>query len=222
MSDEMNWRDEEAVLKRMGKTLFNTEALQVRQSARGKAKLLATGVADGLSDVALIELIQELILELKRRLVTATTRVAISDLPDIPHSIRTDVGAFVRIPATPAAERDVEPRHAWRIVLASDKPDQKLISLEIVDDVVIGRKFEEFKPDLDLTEYGAEQSGMSRQHAILRPTENHLWLSDLGSTNGTFLNGGQIFLGKAQALKSDDIISLGALHFRVNIVGQPR
>jgi hypothetical protein len=221
MSGEMDQRDETIVLKRMGKTLFNSEALQVRQPARGKTKMLATQVADGLADVELIELIQELVLELKRRLVTATTRVAISNLPDIPLPTRTDVSAFVRMPATPAVERDVEPRRAWRIVLTSDKPDQELISLEIVDDVIVGRKFEEFKPDLDLTEYGAEQLGMSRQHAILRPTENSLLLSDLGSTNGTFLNGGQIVLGKAQALENDDIISLGALHFRVNIVSQP-
>jgi hypothetical protein len=221
MSGEINGRDEETVLKRMRKTLFNTEALQVRQPARGRAKLLVAQIADSLTDVELIELIQELILELKRRLVTATTRIEVSDLPDIPFPARTDVSTFVRVPATPAAERGVESRHAWYVVLTSDKPDQDLLSLEIIDDVIIGRKFEEFKPDLDLTEYGAEQLGMSRQHAILRPTENSLLLSDLGSTNGTFLNGGQIVLGKAQALENDDIISLGALHFRVNIVNQP-
>jgi hypothetical protein len=221
MSSEMNRRDEEIVLKRMRKTLFDTEARPQTRPARSKTKLLVAQVADNLSDLELIDLIQELIHELKNRMVKATTRIELGDLPDIPLPKRAVVSSFVRVPAVPTAEREIEPRPNWRIVLTSGSPDHRLIGLEIVDDVIIGRKFDEFKPDVDLTEYGAEQSGMSRQHAILRPTENSLLLSDLGSTNGTFLNGDQVVIGKAKALKNDDIISLGALHFRVNIVGQP-
>jgi len=53
-----------------------------------------------------------------------------------------------------------------------------------------------------------EDTRVSRHHAQLRYRARRFWLSDLGSTNGTYINGEQV---AEQALRDGDIISLGGL-----------
>ena len=43
------------------------------------------------------------------------------------------------------------------------------------------------RPDIDLTPYGALERGVSRIHARLELDDDKLYLTDLHSTNGTFL-----------------------------------
>ena len=44
-----------------------------------------------------------------------------------------------------------------------------------------------------------DEPGMSRMHARLLPTDDGVLLEDLGSTNGSFLNGKRVLRGEAQA-----------------------
>lgn len=53
-----------------------------------------------------------------------------------------------------------------------------------------------------------EDTRVSRHHAELRYKTRRFWVSDLGSTNGTFVNGERV---TEQALRSGDTISLGGL-----------
>jgi pSer/pThr/pTyr-binding forkhead associated (FHA) protein len=53
-----------------------------------------------------------------------------------------------------------------------------------------------------------EDSRVSRHHAQLRYRARRFWINDLGSTNGTFINGEQI---EEKALRDGDTISLGGL-----------
>ncbi len=53
-----------------------------------------------------------------------------------------------------------------------------------------------------------EDTRVSRHHAQLRYRARRFWISDLGSTNGTFVNGEQI---EEKALRDGDVISLGGL-----------
>ncbi len=53
-----------------------------------------------------------------------------------------------------------------------------------------------------------EDTRVSRHHAQLRYRARRFWLSDLGSTNGTYINGEQV---AEQALRDGDTISLGGL-----------
>ncbi|RYD04592.1 hypothetical protein N752_14560 [Desulforamulus aquiferis] len=50
-------------------------------------------------------------------------------------------------------------------------------------------------------------SSISRRHAQLEPAGGRYWLTDLGSTNGTYLNG---LLVEKVELTSGDVISLGS------------
>jgi pSer/pThr/pTyr-binding forkhead associated (FHA) protein len=54
---------------------------------------------------------------------------------------------------------------------------------------------------------GKEVGYPSRRHALLSPEEKFVWLEDLGSKNGTFVNGNKVEKGKRVQLKPDDIVS---------------
>jgi pSer/pThr/pTyr-binding forkhead associated (FHA) protein len=57
-----------------------------------------------------------------------------------------------------------------------------------------------------------DDAGVSRQHAAIRP-EGERWLvEDLGSTNGTTLNGAS--LGRPRVLSNGDEIELGSTTLR--------
>lgn len=53
-----------------------------------------------------------------------------------------------------------------------------------------------------------EDTRVSRHHAQLRYRSRRFWIADAGSTNGTFVNGGQV---EEQVLRDGDIVSLGGL-----------
>jgi pSer/pThr/pTyr-binding forkhead associated (FHA) protein len=84
--------------------------------------------------------------------------------------------------------------------------------------VVIGRidpKSWEETPDLDLNPYGADEYGVSRIHAALESAMNPPMLVDMGSANGTFVNGQKLVPHHPSPLRSGDEIRLGRLVARV-------
>lgn len=62
-----------------------------------------------------------------------------------------------------------------------------------------------------------DESGLSRQHARLVPTGDGVQVEDMGSTNGTFINGKRVQRGFAAA---GDEIGFDTLRFRVTAPGQ--
>ncbi len=73
----------------------------------------------------------------------------------------------------------------------------------------------EVAPDLDLGPYNGQQMGVSRRHATLLYNEFGLSIVDLGSTNGTLVNGRLLTAGKLQVLRDGDEVKLGKLAFNV-------
>lgn len=66
-------------------------------------------------------------------------------------------------------------------------------------------------PDLDLTPYGALEKGVSRIHAAIHRSEDTLTLVDMGSVNGTHLNGQRLIPEQPRVLRDGDEIRLGKL-----------
>src|SRR5688572_30548658 len=64
---------------------------------------------------------------------------------------------------------------------------------------------------LSLLPFGADRSGVSRKHAILRHEDHYLTIEDLESTNGTRLNGQRLVPGDKRLLRHGDEILLGGL-----------
>ena len=73
---------------------------------------------------------------------------------------------------------------------------------------------------IDLTRFKAHEMGVSRRHADLRRvTANRLILIDLGSTNGTHINGKHLTPFKAYALKHNDQLKFGRLSLSIQLIG---
>jgi hypothetical protein len=70
-------------------------------------------------------------------------------------------------------------------------------------------------PDVDLAPDGGFVEGVSRRHAKVVQTGNRIFIQDVGSTNGTFLNGKRIRPHLTYALREDDALQLGGLELRV-------
>jgi hypothetical protein len=81
------------------------------------------------------------------------------------------------------------------------------------EQIVLGRPDNQQPPEqfLDLTAYQAHLKGVSRLHAIISQSGHTLMLTDLGSTNGTFLNEQRLMPNQPRILRDGDMIRLGHL-----------
>jgi hypothetical protein len=67
------------------------------------------------------------------------------------------------------------------------------------------------QPDLDLTPFGALEKGVSRIHAAIYRNDDTLTIVDMGSANGTHLNGQRLVPDQPRVLRDGDEIRLGKL-----------
>jgi hypothetical protein len=77
-------------------------------------------------------------------------------------------------------------------------------------------------PDVDLTNDLAMEYGVSREHACIFRRGNAVELEDLGSTNGTLLNGARLAPYLPVPLKDGDQLQLGRLLIEVSLGASPR
>lgn len=106
----------------------------------------------------------------------------------------------------------------WRIELCGLGPGTQPLGFDILDDAILGRGR---TADIDFDPYRAADCGVSRRHALLRPTALHLFLIDLGSVNGTCINSVSLGHAATRAVEHNDVIVLGALSFALKIVDGP-
>jgi hypothetical protein len=132
---------------------------------------------------------------------------------------RTDLAqTYIPLPEPRSSTNPALGLFAWRIELCGLGPGIQPLGFDILDDVVIGRGRQ---ADIDLGPYGASRCGMSRRHAMLRPTALNLHLIDLGSTNGTYYNSVPLGRAATRPIGHDDVITLGVLSFAIRIVDSP-
>jgi pSer/pThr/pTyr-binding forkhead associated (FHA) protein len=101
------------------------------------------------------------------------------------------------------------------IVLAS--PDGSKLELPSKDEVVIGREdpISEVFPDVDLTNLGGMENGVSRKHAVIHRSGGDYTVEDMGSTNGTYINKKRIQPHAPQTIKPGDEVKFGKLSLSV-------
>lgn len=117
-------------------------------------------------------------------------------------------------PPPPALSR----LNAGQIALSISGAAQAVI-LEGRAEYILGREgHEQLVPDLNLNPYGAREKGVSRVHAALRRDRSQVLLIDLGSTNGTRLNGQALAAHQPARVENGDEIRLGKLLLRINYV----
>jgi pSer/pThr/pTyr-binding forkhead associated (FHA) protein len=92
------------------------------------------------------------------------------------------------------------------------------ITLPNADTLVIGRLSKvanDPQPDVNLNAYGADICGVSRQHIKLIRRGDLTYVTDMGSSNGTFLNGRPITHQRERVLRNGDELQLGYLKVKV-------
>jgi len=85
--------------------------------------------------------------------------------------------------------------------------------LHPAEQITMGRADARQSPEsfLDLTPYGAHTKGVSRTHAAISQSGHTLMLTDLGSSNGTYINEVRLMPNQPRILRDGDMIRLGQL-----------
>jgi hypothetical protein len=103
-----------------------------------------------------------------------------------------------------------------RVMLIALDTERSPLLLDLMGGVVLGHS--EPIVDVDLSLWGAEEAAVSREHALLRPRPDRLYVIDKESTNGTYKNGLPLSPSRAYELESEDILTLGRLHLGVQLL----
>jgi pSer/pThr/pTyr-binding forkhead associated (FHA) protein len=93
---------------------------------------------------------------------------------------------------------------------------QRQIQLPAIAEVSVGRldAAKGFFPDLDLTPEVVPESGVSRLHCKIHQRGSSYWVEDIGSANGTFLNGQRLTPYLPHAIEDGDNLQLGRVRLR--------
>jgi hypothetical protein len=91
------------------------------------------------------------------------------------------------------------------------------INLPLAVPVLIGRSDSPrgFFPDLDLSNDGGYDSGVSRRHARIAVVNEAAFVEDLESANGTFINDQRLTARSPQRLQRGDELRLGSMILRI-------
>jgi len=95
----------------------------------------------------------------------------------------------------------------------------QILPLSDRNEITIGRVSEgqTVLPDIDLSPYKAYEKGVSRLHISIKKVDQNYTVTDLGTVNGTQLNGKKIVSGQSFQLENGDILSLGKLKIQTLI-----
>ncbi len=94
-----------------------------------------------------------------------------------------------------------------------------MIYLEGAQEFTLGRSTsgQTIVPDVDLSPYQAYEAGVSRLHANIIVKGSDVFVQDLGSANGTRLNGKRLYPHVERPLNHGDILTLGKLKLQILI-----
>jgi pSer/pThr/pTyr-binding forkhead associated (FHA) protein len=72
-------------------------------------------------------------------------------------------------------------------------------------------------PDIDLTPDGGLEGGVSRRHCRIYEDDGEFFVEDLGSANGTFLDGERLTPYLPHALSDGEVLQLGRVELEIAI-----
>jgi pSer/pThr/pTyr-binding forkhead associated (FHA) protein len=75
-------------------------------------------------------------------------------------------------------------------------------------------------PEIDLSADGDLAKSVSRRHARILKQRNKVLVEDLGSINGTFINGKKLVPYLPETLSDGDLLQLGKLPVEIRIYTQ--
>jgi len=98
-------------------------------------------------------------------------------------------------------------------------PSRRQLTLPAEGEAVIGRldATRGVFPNIDLTPEGGLEGGVSRRHARIHKQKTQYFIEDLGSANGTFLNGQRLTPYLPHPLHDNDELQLGRVRIQVSV-----
>jgi hypothetical protein len=134
-----------------------------------------------------------------------------------PDMALVETGILTRNPLTLPAERSGNDLFAVGAqAVFQFLPSGLCLALPVKRPVILGRGAPSTAEELvDLTDLNALRHGVSRRHCILQRRDPHLILMDLGSTNGTYLNGMLLRAHQSYTMMDGDQLILGTLRVAV-------
>ena len=93
------------------------------------------------------------------------------------------------------------------------------VELPLSKEIVLGRldAGQAIFPDIDLTNERGMEMGVSRRHARIVRRGNQVFIEDLGSLNGTFLNTARLAPELPYPVKEGDQVQLGKLILTIHL-----
>jgi hypothetical protein len=124
------------------------------------------------------------------------------------------------------ADEEPPKQTAWPtgdVIVTEQEPiildiDGQQVSVPVAEVVTIGRVsdvHDDSRPDVDLGPFGAGDKGVSRKHVKIKRKNILVYVADLGSTNGTLLNGRRLIPNAERLLRNGDELQLGRLKVKV-------
>jgi FHA domain len=142
--------------------------------------------------------------------------------PDVTRHVVTDSirDTIEPVVLEKAAPEEVESPIAgsWPVVLMILDFGES-IPLEEKEEFTLGRVTEgqPIIPEIDLNAYNAYEQGVSRMHAMVSVKEDRITITDLGSANGTWVNGDRVSPHTARVLNHGDLVTLGKFRLQALI-----
>lgn len=119
------------------------------------------------------------------------------------------------IPTRKVVQKQKDPNISLHMV-----ENGKVIHLSDKKDFTLGRAVEgqSILPDVDLSAFDAFSQGVSRMHVSLRIFNGDVYAMDLGSSNGTKINGQKIVPHVEYVISHGDLVTLGRLKIQVLLI----
>lgn len=130
-------------------------------------------------------------------------------------SIRTDKVAPSAGRGKPISTPKPITDNAWASLHLMDSG--QILSLSDRNEYTLGRLSEgqPVVPDLDLSPHQAYAAGVSRIHALIKRDGKRVIVMDLGSANGTYVNGKRLASNSERLLNHGDVVALGKFKFQI-------
>ena len=134
-------------------------------------------------------------------------------------------GSFI---TAPPPSKSAAKRSDKTSILDSERLNETPIRLKVTasgqeilaknrEELIIGRAYKGIVPDIDLGPYGGSGAGVSRRHSRLLRKDGNWFVEDLGSTNGTFVNGVKVTPHQVIAVKNGDMIRCGQIELQFGV-----
>lgn len=120
------------------------------------------------------------------------------------------------------ADASLRPENRAAVIRLKIGEKDREVEITLSKPVRIGRvdPTSDTYPEIDVTDSGATAKSVSRRHAQILQRGSSVLVEDLGSVNGTYVNGKRLTPYLPQTLSNHDILYLGKLPVEIHFPGR--